>query len=100
MNSILPWNHFDRHVLWLDPHAQTMLANTMRDMGGVFFHRIRLDTPDGDFLDLDFASIPGIRVGPQAPLVLLLHGLEGSARRGYACEVYKQLAGVAFALWA
>lgn len=78
--------------MWLDPHAQTMLANTMRDMGGVVFHRIRLDMPDGDFLDLDFASIPGIELGPKTPLVLLLHGLEGSARRGYACEVYKQLA--------
>ncbi len=78
--------------MWLDPHAQTMLSNTMRDMGGVWFHRVRLDTPDGDFLDLDFASIPGIELSPKAPLVLLLHGLEGSARRGYACEVYRQLA--------
>lgn len=83
---------FQPSRLWLDPHAQTVLANTLRDSRGVIFHRLRLDTPDGDFIDLDFASVPGIELGPEAPLVLLLHGLEGSARRGYACEVYRQLA--------
>ncbi len=78
--------------LWLNPHAQTVLANSLRDMNGIDFRRVRLDTPDGDFLDLDFASVPNIQLPPDAPLVLLLHGLEGSARRGYACETYRQLA--------
>jgi predicted alpha/beta-fold hydrolase len=35
-------------------------------------------TPDGDFLDLDWLDGP-----PGAPLVLVLHGLEGSARSPY-----------------
>ena len=78
--------------LWLNPHAQTVLANTQRDMNGISYRRVRLDTPDGDFLDLDFASIPGIELDHDAPLVLLLHGLEGSARRSYASETYRQLA--------
>jgi predicted alpha/beta-fold hydrolase len=78
--------------LWLNPHAQTILANSLRSMDGVAYRRVRLDTPDGDFLDLDFTSVPGIALDEQAPLVLLLHGLEGSARRGYAAETYKQLA--------
>ena len=77
---------------WLNPHAQTVLANSIRDMNGVSYRRIRLDTPDGDFLDLDFASIQGVELGPDAPLVLLLHGLEGNARRSYASETYRQLA--------
>jgi uncharacterized protein len=92
MQSHFTLEPFRPSRLWLDPHAQTMLANTLRYMGGILFHRLRVDTPDGDFLDLDFASIPGIELDPKAPFVLLLHGLEGSARRGYACEVYKQLA--------
>lgn len=78
---------------WLNAHAQTVLANSLRPTDGVSFHRVRLDTPDGDFVDLDFASVLGHPLPETAPLVLLLHGLEGSARRSYACEVYKQLAG-------
>jgi uncharacterized protein len=48
----------------------------------------RLETPDGDFLDLEWASDPG----PDAPLCLVLHGLEGSARRPYALLLYEALA--------
>jgi predicted alpha/beta-fold hydrolase len=51
------------------------------------FVRERIDTPDGDFVDLDFAPF----ADPDAPVVLLLHGLEGSARRGYALETYRAL---------
>ncbi len=78
--------------LWLNAHAQTILANSLRSTAGVNFHRLRLDTKDGDFIDLDFASVSGIRLPGDTPLVLLLHGLEGSARRSYACELYRQLA--------
>jgi predicted alpha/beta-fold hydrolase len=52
------------------------------------FHRERIDTPDGDFVDLDSPET-GLSDGP---VVLLLHGLEGSARRGYAVETYHALA--------
>lgn len=80
-----------------NPHAQTILANALRPTGGVAFLRRRLPTPDGDFVDLDFAYVRGYRwlwraPGEGAPLVLALHGLEGSARRGYMCELYRQLA--------
>jgi uncharacterized protein len=46
--------------------------------GKVSFRRERWDTPDGDFLDLDFAE------GEGAPLLVLFHGLEGSTRSHYA----------------
>ena len=36
--------------------------------------------------------LPASSLPRDAPLVLLLHGLEGSARRSYACETYRQLA--------
>jgi len=78
-----------------NPHIQSILANGLRPKNGVNFRRQRLDTPDGDFVDLDFADVPGAswaELGVNAPIVLLLHGLEGSARRGYAHETYKQLA--------
>lgn len=78
-----------------NPHLQSILANGLRPKNGVEFRRQRLETPDDDFVDLDFADIPGTswaELGDDAPIVLLLHGLEGSARRGYAHETYKQLA--------
>ena len=50
--------------------------------------RERVNTPDDDFLDLDFA---GDFSNPSA-IVLLLHGLEGSALRGYALNMYAELA--------
>jgi len=50
------------------------------------WRRERWDTPDGDFVDLDFAD-----AGASAPLLVLLHGLEGSSRSHYA---------LAFAAWA
>ena len=56
------------------------------------FVRDRVVTPDQDFIDLDFPQFPDISFRESAPLVVLLHGLEGSARRGYACEAYRQLA--------
>jgi predicted alpha/beta-fold hydrolase len=49
--------------------------------------RERWSTPDDDFLDLDFAPRPT----DDAPIVLLLHGLEGSAQRGYAINTYREL---------
>ncbi len=44
--------------------------------------RERIDTPDGDFLDLDFGPDPN----PEKPLVLLLHGLEGFTQRPYMVQ--------------
>lgn len=40
--------------------------------------RERLEFPDGDFLDLDF--LPGSRARSSQPLLLILHGLEGSSQ--------------------
>jgi len=55
------------------------------------FARERIATPDGDFLDLDWVGGTG-GTPEDAPLVVVLHGLEGSARSGYAIELYRQLA--------
>ena len=75
---------------WLaGPHLQTMGARLLRRRGGVRFERERLATPDGDELLLDVVVDPP---SPGGGLVLVLHGLEGSARSGYALETYRQLA--------
>jgi uncharacterized protein len=73
---------------WLpSPHGQTLGGRLLRRSRSPELRRLRLDTPDGDFLDLDLPSEPA----PNAPLVVLFHGLEGSARRGYALNTYREL---------
>ena len=51
------------------------------------YRRERWDTPDGDFIDLDW--LPHC---PGAPLVVLFHGLEGSSRSPYARSLMRHLA--------
>ncbi len=72
---------------WLPgPHLQTLWPNVVRPRPRVRLVRERIELPDGDFLDLDWAP------EGDGPVVLVLHGLEGSARSGYAAGILKQLA--------
>src|SRR6202035_5662525 len=54
--------------------------------------RERIDTPDGDFVDLDWLDVPG--AAKHAPLVVLFHGLEGSSSSHYARALLRHLAGI------
>jgi predicted alpha/beta-fold hydrolase len=71
---------------------QTFAGRFMRPELELPLERERWDTPDGDFLDLDFSPEPASANGSPAPVVVLLHGLEGSARRAYAMHSYLELA--------
>lgn len=64
---------------WLrNPHCQTIWNRIFRRTTDVATTRARWSTPDGDFLDLDFAD------GPHgSPQLLVIHGLEGSSERQY-----------------
>lgn len=66
------------------PHSQTVWRRLWGEIPFVSLRRERWETPDLDFLDLDFLD-PGpvpAQEG-QTPVVLLLHGLEGSSRAKY-----------------
>src|SRR5262249_3549173 len=65
---------------WL-PHAhlQTIYAAIFAPAPRPRLRRERWETPDGDFVDVDFVD------GPEhAPWLNLFHGLEGSSRSPYA----------------
>jgi uncharacterized protein len=66
---------------WLpNPHLQTIWpAITRRDIKNLKLFRERLELPDGDFVDLDWVG-----KDEQGPLVIILHGLEGSIDSHYA----------------
>jgi len=74
---------------WLPgPHAQTLAGKVLRAKQNLGMTAERIDTPDGDFLDL--AWMP--ETDPAAPVVLVLHGLEGHTRRGYVIQMCVALA--------
>lgn len=71
---------------WLrNPHLQTLWPYLLRRAPRTGFFRERLELPDGDYVDLDWAR----RDGPF--LVLILHGLEGSSRSPYAAGLLRAL---------
>ncbi|HAI76942.1 MAG TPA: alpha/beta hydrolase [Microscillaceae bacterium] len=69
-----PW-HINRH-------GQTIIPSQFRKIRlPKAYQRQRIETPDGDFLDLDW-----LRHSPQKPqqqLVIISHGLEGNTSRQY-----------------
>lgn len=86
---------FTPHPLLRGPHRQTLAARFLRPEAGVSFRREVWGTPDGDAVEMDFADVDGAewsRLGDLAPVGLVLHGLEGSARSGYAHQAYKEFA--------
>lgn len=72
-----------RPAWWVrGPHAQTLWGKFFRPRMSVFPRVERWDTPDGDFLDLHRLNAPA-DAPPDAPRLLVLHGLEGSIRSHY-----------------
>jgi predicted alpha/beta-fold hydrolase len=66
-------------------HRQTLYASLLRRVDFDYDRRARIDTPDGDFLDLDWAAARTERTsGPgRRRVAILTHGLEGSTDRRY-----------------
>jgi predicted alpha/beta-fold hydrolase len=62
-------------------HLQTILASTMRRVLAAPYRRERLELPDGDFLDLDWAAATAGKTAPR--LGIISHGLEGDSSRPY-----------------
>ena len=63
---------------WLPgPHLQTLWPALVRRTRSIRITRERFELPDGDFIDLD-------RAGESGPIVVILHGLQGSSRSSYA----------------
>lgn len=76
-----------RPAWWLpSPHLQTIWPTLLRRGLRVEARSERLELPDGDFVDLAW-------VGPDSgPIVVVLHGLEGSLRSPYARGILRAIA--------
>ncbi|MFN3565860.1 MAG: YheT family hydrolase [Burkholderiaceae bacterium] len=76
---------------WLPgPHSQTIVAAKLVPRPRVAYRRERWDTPDGDFVDVDFARPEP--AAEDAPVLVLFHGLEGCSRSHYALAIMRHFA--------
>ncbi len=66
-------------------HLQTIYPTLFRKVRGVAYTRERINTPDDDFLDLDWSRVGGKK------LAILSHGLEGDSRRHYMLGMVRAL---------
>jgi len=68
---------------WLPgPHVQTIVPARVLPVPAVAYRRERWDTPDGDFIDVDFVAPEP--ASEKAPTLVLFHGLEGDSQSHYA----------------
>ncbi len=98
MTEAVPEGHGEEHIWtarhysppwWLSsPHVQTLAGKFLRAAPRRMLTAERIETPDGDFLDIDWMP----ETDPSAPLVLVLHGLEGHTKRGYMVQAFLALA--------
>jgi len=66
-------------------HLQTIYARLLARRYPVRYRRERWETPDGDFIDLDWLDAPA----DGARLIVLFHGLEGYSQSHYALSLMK-----------
>ncbi len=63
--------------LYRSGHVQTIVPTLYRKVSDPRYIRERIETRDGDFIDIDYAS------GSNSSAVILCHGLEGASDRAY-----------------
>jgi uncharacterized protein len=64
-------------LLFRNTYVNTIYPSLTRKVPDLTYTRERIDTPDGDFLDLDWAAQGSMR------LIVVLHGLESSTEGAY-----------------
>lgn len=66
-------------------HLQTIVPNVLFRRARPPLRRERLELPDGDFVDVDWTT------RESGPIVIVLHGLEGSIRSHYAAGIMQRI---------
>ncbi|MBA9075304.1 YheT family hydrolase [Rufibacter quisquiliarum] len=74
---VLPTSVYQAPFYLFNGHLQTIVPSQLRQSLRIQYTRERIDTPDQDFLDLDWAEVNS------ETLVILSHGLEGDSHRPY-----------------
>ena len=81
INTMLIKSNF-RAAWWLaNPHLQTISAKWLRRKEKLATLTETLELPDGDFIDLAWTQLPDVK--NTKPIIVILHGLEGSVESHY-----------------
>ncbi len=76
-------NNYNPPFGFSNGHIQTLYPPLFRAIDSVRYKRERIDTPDDDFLDLDWSRQNNNK------LVIISHGLEGNTNRAYVKAMVK-----------
>ncbi|NHE55609.1 YheT family hydrolase [Cyclobacterium plantarum] len=74
---VLKNSNYNPHQLLYNGHMQTIIPALFREKHLLRFERERINTTDGDFLDLDWLKQESTN------LIIISHGLEGNSQRPY-----------------
>ncbi len=72
-------------LMFSNGHILSIYPSVFRKLSADFYTRERIETPDDDFLDLDWS-----RVGSDK-LAIISHGLEGDSHRSYVVGMVREL---------
>ncbi|MCC5941815.1 MAG: alpha/beta fold hydrolase [Balneolaceae bacterium] len=91
MNFNTQKEHFKSAPWCVNGHVHTVLCSLLFPSPTLHYQRVVIDTPDDDFLELDVSE-----KGKDAPVAVLLHGLEGHSKRYYVTQLGEQLSARGF----
>lgn len=74
-------------------HAQTLYPALFRKQPVITLNIERLELPDGDFLDLTWTGNQ-LNIDQNKPIIILLHGLEGSINSTYSKGILKTIQNI------
>lgn len=80
---MLPLNPYSPPPLLFNAHLETIYPSLFRKVETQPYRRERIETPDDDFLDLDWMENPDSNPGASSQLVIISHGMEGNSHRAY-----------------
>lgn len=80
---ILPTPDYTMPFPFTNGHVQTLYPTLLRTPPSMSPKPERIDTPDGDFLDVDWHHASGTPDKPAHRAVIVSHGLEGNTRKKY-----------------
>lgn len=80
---IINQSSYKPHFYFRNAHVNTILPALLRKVDDVEYKRQRIDTPDNDFIDLDFSCVGS------STIVVAVHGLESNTQRAYIKGVVK-----------
>jgi predicted alpha/beta-fold hydrolase len=82
---VLQRSSYKSPLFFSSGHLQTIFPSLFRPVQGIHYHRQRIETPDDDFLDLDWSKVGSKHIA------IVSHGLEGSSCRSYMLGMVKSL---------